>query len=77
MPSPATTRDLFFPLSAIATLFTAAAHYARTTWDMRRERRRQRKAIRELRGLDNTTLRDIGFDRSEITSVVKHGRQGR
>lgn len=41
------------------------------------ERRRQVKAIRRLRELDDHMLRDIGIDRSEIASAVIHGRRGR
>lgn len=35
-------------------------------------RRRRKQAIRHLRALDTHLLRDIGIDRSEITSIV-HG----
>ncbi len=35
-------------------------------------RRRRNRAIHHLRGLDSHLLKDIGIDRSEITSIV-HG----
>lgn len=38
------------------------------------ERRRQMRAIRQMRGLSDHALRDIGIDRSEIVSAVIHGR---
>lgn len=63
------------PGMAVAILFKAAGlgRWLRT----RRELRRQRRAIRQLRGLDNRTLHDMGFARAEIASVVTHGREGR
>ncbi|MDA7946441.1 MAG: DUF1127 domain-containing protein [Hyphomicrobiaceae bacterium] len=33
--------------------------------------------MRHLRQLSDHTLRDIGIDRSEISSMVVHGRSGR
>lgn len=41
------------------------------------ERRRQLKAIRQLRALDDRLLRDIGIHRSEIVSTVMTGRKRR
>ena len=35
-----------------------------------RQRRHERRAIGELRGLSGHTLKDIGLHRSEITSIV-------
>ena len=81
MTTHATTRNNLFPTAAIATIFaTAAARIAnlfRARWEKRRERRRQLKAMQELRSLPNHMLRDIGINRSEIASVVTHGREGR
>lgn len=36
-------------------------------------RNKRKHAVRHLRSLDNNMLRDIGIDRSEITSIV-YGR---
>lgn len=33
-----------------------------------------RKAMRDLSGLEDHRLLDLGIDRSEITAVVQHGR---
>ena len=42
-----------------------------------RARREKRVAIYALKTLDRATLRDIGIDRSEITSVIHTQPQGR
>jgi uncharacterized protein YjiS (DUF1127 family) len=34
------------------------------------ERRKKRRALAELRSLDPRTLKDMGIDRSEVTSIV-------
>jgi len=77
MTTHTATRNFFFPTSALTTLVLATTHYIRENREARRERRRQRMAIRQLRGIHNHTLRDIGIDRSEIASTVMHGRMGR
>ncbi len=77
MTSSETTRILFFPTAAIASIFVAAAAGIASNRRTRREQRRQRRAISQLRRLDDHTLRDIGFDRTEIASVIKYGRKGR
>ncbi len=41
-------------------------------WRRFREAREKRRAVREMRNLDNRTLKDIGINRSEILSIV-HG----
>jgi uncharacterized protein YjiS (DUF1127 family) len=40
------------------------------------ERRRQRRAIRELEAMDDYMLKDIGIGRSEIMRAVRYGRDG-
>ncbi len=45
--------------------------------EARRARREQKRWIRELREVNDRTLNDIGIDRSEIVSMVLHGRSGR
>ena len=42
-----------------------------------RERRDEKRAMRHLRQLSDHTLRDIGIHRTEISSMVRHGRSGR
>lgn len=42
-----------------------------------RAHRADKRAMRHLRQLSDHTLRDIGIDRSEISSMVVHGRSGR
>ena len=77
MPSPVPMKNLFFPTAAIATIFVAAASGIARSFRARRALRHQRRALRQLRGLNEHILRDIGFDRPKIASVVKHGREGR
>lgn len=43
-------------------------------WKARRE---EKRSIRHLRALSDHALRDIGIERSEIVSMVVHGRSGR
>jgi len=80
MNSPQTT-DLYYPATAMAILVATAsrgfARLVRTKRDALRERRRQRRAMEQLRGISDRTLRDIGISRSEIASTVLHGRRGR
>ena len=38
------------------------------------ERRRLRRATRELEAMDDHMLKDIGIGRSEIMRAVRHGR---
>ena len=42
-----------------------------------KQRREQKRSIQHLRRLSDHTLRDIGIHRSEISSMVVHGRSGR
>ena len=41
------------------------------------QRRQQRRALAELRGLGAHTLKDLAIDRSEIRSLVHGGPHGR
>jgi len=63
--------------AAIGALLGAAAEAAVTTarkwWRAYTLRRERKAAVRELRALDDRTLRDIGVNRSEIDWVV-YGR---
>lgn len=42
-------------------------------WQGHQERRRYRKTVQTLNGLDDRTLHDIGIHRSEIESYAVHG----
>jgi uncharacterized protein YjiS (DUF1127 family) len=41
------------------------------------EHRRKRRALAELRSVDPRTLKDMGIDRSELTSIVYGNPKGR
>lgn len=41
------------------------------------EHRKQRRALAELRSVDPGTLKDMGIDRSEVTSIVYGNPNGR
>jgi uncharacterized protein YjiS (DUF1127 family) len=59
---------------AVATIRTLAAPAATTAgkwWRAYALRRERSAAVRELRALDDRTLKDIGINRSEIEWVVK------
>jgi uncharacterized protein YjiS (DUF1127 family) len=54
----------------IVALMQALAVFARQALARHRQRRRARSTYDALRQLDDRTLRDLGFERSEIRSVV-------
>jgi uncharacterized protein YjiS (DUF1127 family) len=49
-------------------IMIAAVIHAYATW------RRYRSAVRELSGLDDRALRDIGLNRTQIHRVARYGR---
>jgi uncharacterized protein YjiS (DUF1127 family) len=53
------------------------ADRAHTQWQGYKARRRYRKTVRTLNGLDDRTLHDIGVHRSEIESYAWAGGTGR
>jgi uncharacterized protein YjiS (DUF1127 family) len=64
--------ELILPFArpfASAAMWTAAGFAARLFAALRRQLA-IRAALAELRSLDDRTLRDIGFHRSEIESIV-------
>ena len=51
--------------------------WGRERWAAFQTKRRHRRTIRTLYGLDDRTLHDIGIDRSEITSYAARGGEDR
>ena len=58
---------------------TSAAWTTAIKWLLQRyrEHRGRRRAIAELRSVDPRTLKDIGIDRTEFTSIVYGDPRGR
>jgi uncharacterized protein YjiS (DUF1127 family) len=54
----------------IIAMIDALNAVARRAYARRQQRRQARATCDALRGLDDGALRDLGFDRSEITSVA-------
>jgi uncharacterized protein YjiS (DUF1127 family) len=67
---PCTMREAFTPELVAPAAPSWWVRLARRIADGRRARR----AMRELRGLDDRMLRDLGLGRSGIEYVVWHGR---
>jgi len=65
-------------LQAYAGTQTSAA-WTTIKWlfDRYQEHRRKRRAIAQLRSVDPRILKDIGIDRSEVTSIVCGNPKGR
>ena len=55
---------------AIVAIFRSIGSIARLAYARHRQRRQARATYDALRHLDDRMLRDLGFDRSEITSVA-------
>lgn len=66
----ARTHRSFTLREIIVALMQALAAFARQSLARHRQRRRARSTYDALRQLDDRTLRDLGFDRSEIRSVA-------
>jgi uncharacterized protein YjiS (DUF1127 family) len=66
-------------LQATSAVRTRAAWMAAIGQLLRRylEHRKQRRALAQLRSVDPRILRDMGIDRSEVTSIVYGDPKGR
>jgi uncharacterized protein YjiS (DUF1127 family) len=65
-------------LQAYASTHTSAV-WTTIKWLLHRyqEHRRKRRAIAELRSVDPGILKDIGIDRTEVTSIIYGNPKGR
>jgi len=63
------------PRSGHALLWRSLLSALRTSCAVLAARARFRQAERQLEALDHRLLQDIGIGRSEISSVVRHGRR--
>lgn len=67
-----------FTLSAIVVaMLQAVWAFARRAYARHKQQRRAEMAYEALRGLDDHTLRDLGYDRSELRSVATHSERQR
>lgn len=67
-----------FTLSAIVVaMLEAVWAFARRAYARHKQQRRAARTYQALSGLDDHTLRDLGYDRSELRSVAMHSERQR
>jgi len=59
----------------LAVVAVVPAAVVRSAWGAYRRSQERRRSLVHLQSLDDAFLKDIGLHRSEITSVVYHGRK--
>ena len=67
----------FSPQNMLSRIVSVAAQRIKTWWNGYRVWRNRQLAMAALQRLDNKALRDIGLDRSEISSVINTGGKQR